>query len=122
MSEAEDLCPVHRRGDGDRRSDLRSRTREGRRGRPGRPPRHGTEHVVADTSLCEACGDCVEACPKEVLSVRGPSFHRHVRFDHPELCRGCGKCVKACPHGAMALRVRPRDDFGTVTAKEAATS
>ncbi|MBN1631818.1 MAG: 4Fe-4S binding protein [Thermoleophilia bacterium] len=68
-----------------------------------RTPRHGTDYVQADTSLCEACGDCVEACPSAVLSVKGPWFHRHVRFDHPEECRGCGRCVSACTHGAMVL-------------------
>ncbi|MBN1321231.1 MAG: 4Fe-4S binding protein [Thermoleophilia bacterium] len=83
-----------------------SASRASRRPRPSRRsrPRHGTDHVAADTRLCEACGECVEACPRGVLSVKGPSFHRHVRFDHPEECRGCGKCVEACPHGAMVLR------------------
>ena len=89
MSEAEDLCPVHRRVGVRHQSRL---------------PRHGTEYVVADTRLCEACGDCVEACRKGVLSVKGPRFHRHVRFDRPEECRGCGKCAEACPHGAIVAR------------------
>ena len=74
-----------------------------RRPRPARALRHATEYIAADTRLCEACGDCVEACRKEVLSVRGPSFHKHVRMDHPEDCRGCGKCVSACSHGALVL-------------------
>jgi NAD-dependent dihydropyrimidine dehydrogenase PreA subunit len=60
-----------------------------------------TEYIWADTRLCEACGDCVEACRRGVLTVKGPRFHRHVRVDHPEECRGCGKCVAACPHGSL---------------------
>jgi NAD-dependent dihydropyrimidine dehydrogenase PreA subunit len=66
--------------------------------------RSATEFILADTRLCEACGDCVEACRGGVLSVKGPRFHRHVRIDHPEECRGCGKCVSACTHGAL-LRI-----------------
>ena len=60
-----------------------------------------TEHIVVETRLCEACGDCISACPKEVLGMVSMLWHRHVRVDHAALCIGCGKCVAACSHGAI---------------------
>jgi ferredoxin len=65
-------------------------------------PRHDhTGHVHFDARVCEACGACVEACPRDVLSVLPYRFHRHAHVDHPDRCRGCLRCVRACPRGAV---------------------
>lgn len=65
-------------------------------------PRHDhTVHVRFDGRACEACGACVAACPRGVLSVLPYSFHRHAHVDHADRCRGCLRCVTACKHGAI---------------------
>lgn len=83
-----------------------------RRSRETRHHRQATEYMIANTRLCEACGDCVEACPKNVLDLIKMPGHKHVRVRHPEECRGCGRCVSACPHGAIALRELSAETVG----------
>jgi NAD-dependent dihydropyrimidine dehydrogenase PreA subunit len=60
-----------------------------------------TRFIVIDTSVCEACWACVEACPRKVLGTVKFLWHRHVRIDNPDACSGCRLCVKACVHGAI---------------------
>ena len=74
-----------------------------RRSRADHHPRWSTEYIEVDPKVCDACGECVEVCRREVLRVVGFLLHKHVRVRHPEECRGCGKCVAACPSGAIAL-------------------
>ncbi len=79
---------------------------------------HRTEHVVIDTHLCEACGNCTEACRQHVLGIVSFPFHHHAKVSHAERCRGCLRCVRACPHGAIQpLGPRPprRQPRGEVT-------
>ena len=55
-----------------------------------------------DEEECTGCGDCVELCPVDALTLEG---------EHPTLdedwCIGCGVCVAKCPNGAAKLRLRP---------------
>jgi NAD-dependent dihydropyrimidine dehydrogenase PreA subunit len=81
-----------------------------RRSRTDHHPRWSTEHIEVDPKVCEACGDCVEACQSEVLRVVGFLVHKHVRVRHPETCRGCGKCAAACPNGAIVLCERAHEE------------
>jgi len=66
--------------------------------------RRQTAHIQIKTSVCEACGDCVEACPEGVLRVIGFWGHRHAKVNRPDLCQGCGKCLRACTSGAITAR------------------
>ena len=53
---------------------------------------------VADSELCNDCGDCVERCQfgaREMMNDR-------MAFN-PELCFGCGLCVSFCPTNAITL-------------------
>jgi ferredoxin len=50
-----------------------------------------------DTQLCSACGQCVEVCPTEAVSLLETAV-----VDERQ-CIGCGTCVEECPTGAMAL-------------------
>lgn len=55
-----------------------------------------------DEDMCSACGECIEWCPVDALTLDG---------DYPAVdedwCIGCGVCVAKCSTGAATLRLRP---------------
>ena len=54
--------------------------------------------ALVDKNLCNACEECVEACPTEVISmVDGKAFV------DPEECIDCEACVEECPEGAISM-------------------
>jgi NAD-dependent dihydropyrimidine dehydrogenase PreA subunit len=67
---------------------------------------HETQHVRLDRRACEACGACVEACPRDVVGMIDIPLHHHAHLRHPERCRGCLACVKACERSAMTAASR----------------
>jgi ferredoxin len=73
----------------------RVRSRRGRRGRAA------TAHVALDRGLCEACWQCIDACPNAVLGRVKFGPHRHAIVRSPDDCTGCLACVKACESGAL---------------------
>lgn len=46
---------------------------------------------------CTGCGDCVDSCPVEALSIEN---EKAVVNDE---CIDCGVCVEECPNGALSL-------------------
>jgi ferredoxin-type protein NapF len=48
---------------------------------------------------CNACGDCLRACPTAIL-VRGEGGFPSVDFSRGE-CSFCGDCVTSCKPGAL---------------------
>jgi ferredoxin len=60
-------------------------------------------HASLDQEACAACGDCLERCPMDALSLP---------FDTAELnlerCIGCGLCVTSCSSGALSLVRKPQ--------------
>lgn len=70
---------------------------------------------IVDTDLCNACGDCVEACPKKLFSLH-PVSHRlwvacknHDKADESEAncgvtCNACGRCAADAPEGLITIR------------------
>jgi 2-oxoglutarate ferredoxin oxidoreductase subunit delta len=63
-----------------------------------------TAYIDVYPRRCKACGDCVEACRKNVLGIVGFLGHKHVKVYRPEDCRGCGTCAATCPHGAIVMK------------------
>jgi Na+-translocating ferredoxin:NAD+ oxidoreductase RNF subunit RnfB len=67
--------------------------------------RNGTPVLAAsgytstvDADLCIGCGDCVEACPFEVMGLEDA-----IAQPDREKCMGCSVCVSACEIGALSL-------------------
>jgi Na+-translocating ferredoxin:NAD+ oxidoreductase RNF subunit RnfB len=73
---------------------------------------HGLPQVTAD--YCTACGDCVDVCPKELISLQ-PLSHRlwvacrnQERGDLAEAqcevaCNACGRCVVDAPESLITI-------------------
>lgn len=70
--------------------------------------------AVVDREACKACGKCVAACPKKLISLvpyeakfsvacssrdKGPDTMKACRTG----CIGCGICVKNCPSQAVSV-------------------
>ena len=49
--------------------------------------------------LCDACGVCVERCPRKILELAGDKL----RIIDVEKCTMCRACVEACPKGAITI-------------------
>ncbi len=70
---------------------------------------------VVDVEKCTACGDCVEACPKDLFSLQ-PISHRlwvacknlehgnAVLEDCQVACTACGKCAMDAPPELIAMK------------------
>ncbi len=60
--------------------------------------------IVADAPVvnkdeCIGCGNCVDACPEDVLELKDGV----AEVVYPEKCTQCGSCVEACPVDAITL-------------------
>jgi 2-oxoglutarate ferredoxin oxidoreductase subunit delta len=82
---------------------LPARSRRARRAPRDRAehPRRATDFITLDTGACEACWECVEACPNEVLGRVSMLFHKHAKVVDSAACTGCLKCVRVCEAGAL---------------------
>jgi fumarate reductase flavoprotein subunit len=50
-----------------------------------------------DPSLCEGCGECIDACPQGCIDGRDGFISMIDEFG----CDSCGACLEACPEGAI---------------------
>ena len=69
---------------------------------------------VVDAAACTACGDCVDACPKDLFTLQ-PVSHRlwvacrnrehgdAVRDDCEVACTACGRCAMDAPDGLVTM-------------------
>lgn len=60
-------------------------------------------HAVVDTTLCVACGACMEVCPRGAIAVWKGSYS----VVDDALCIGCGLCAKECPASVIRVEDRP---------------
>jgi len=51
-----------------------------------------------DTAKCTGCGDCVEVCPLEAISLNDGKA-----VIDKDTCTECGLCVDECPNDAISL-------------------
>lgn len=58
--------------------------------------------VHADAESCVGCGECLERCPMEALSLVDERV-----ASNPERCIGCGQCTTVCPLGCLELVRKP---------------
>ena len=58
--------------------------------------------VMVDEEKCTGCGDCIDRCPMEALSMQDDIVVRDA-----DRCIGCGLCISVCP--TSALRMEPRE-------------
>jgi ferredoxin-type protein NapF len=84
--------------DARRRALLRGRFGGGTRHTALRPPWAMDE--AAFTDACSRCGDCIRACPQQVLHA-GDGGYPEIRFDSRG-CTFCGDCVRACATPALS--------------------
>jgi len=57
--------------------------------------------VKADKETCSGCGDCIERCQVEALSLEG-----EVISVNENMCFGCGNCVSVCPTECLTMERR----------------
>ena len=57
--------------------------------------------VTIDEERCDACGECVEYCPREILAVRGGKL----RVSEELKCTMCNECARHCPKEPPAIKI-----------------
>ncbi len=65
--------------------------------------------ATVEEEICSGCGSCVEACPFDVIELRGGDEEKAV-VDKEE-CLGCGVCAAQCPEKAILLKEIRKPDF-----------
>ena len=62
--------------------------------------------INIDVKNCNACGECVNVCPKKVLALVGKKLEVNNAID----CTLCEDCVDACPIVPAAIKVAGKED------------
>ena len=57
--------------------------------------------AIVDEEECIECGDCIDRCPMDALTIQGDIAVRDANR-----CIGCGLCVSVCPTNALRLEAR----------------
>lgn len=57
--------------------------------------------VNVDEEECTGCGDCIDRCQMDALTMKGDIVVRD-----SERCIGCGLCISVCPTEALKLELR----------------
>ncbi len=66
-------------------------------------------HVRIHQELCKGCGECVHACPEDLLEISPRAANRLGYFPAGFLtktCSACGLCLRACPEPGV-LTIHP---------------
>lgn len=54
--------------------------------------------AVVDVEKCTGCGDCVESCPTEAITLKNEKA-----VVNEDECSECAACVDVCPVEAITL-------------------
>ena len=57
--------------------------------------------ISINADACEGCGQCVELCPANLLSMEED---KAVVSGEPTECMGCETCTGVCPAGACHIQ------------------
>ena len=61
--------------------------------------------VTVDVDKCKACGDCIDACPNELMAMVEDGGKKHAIFSgDPSDCIGCYSCESSCEEGAVSIQ------------------
>ena len=60
-------------------------------------------NIIIDWGKCQACGDCVDSCPSDVLVVAEKNGKEVADAVRAEDCIGCDACVGVCPEEAIVV-------------------
>jgi NAD-dependent dihydropyrimidine dehydrogenase PreA subunit len=52
-----------------------------------------------DAEKCDACGECVDVCPADVMISDGTT----ATVTEPDQCLGCESCVSVCDKEAISV-------------------
>jgi NAD-dependent dihydropyrimidine dehydrogenase PreA subunit len=60
--------------------------------------------IKVDVDKCEACGDCVDACPNELIALVEENGKKYAMYTgNPDDCIGCYSCESTCPEGSLTV-------------------
>ena len=60
--------------------------------------------ITVDVEKCQACGDCVDACPHELMVLAEENGKQYAMFKgDPDDCIGCYSCESSCEEGAVTI-------------------
>ena len=60
--------------------------------------------VTIDIDKCEACGDCVDNCPEQMIAIIEEDGKKYAMFTgDPDACSGCLSCEASCAEGAVTV-------------------
>jgi len=62
--------------------------------------------ISINAAICDACGKCVEACPKKILHAKD----KKIQIENALLCNICGECIKECPKDKAGIDIKPEEN------------
>ena len=61
--------------------------------------------IIVDIENCKGCSLCVEACPKETLTlsdtINSKGYQYAIMINHA--CTGCADCAMVCPDAVITV-------------------
>ena len=60
--------------------------------------------VTIEIEKCEACGDCVDTCPSDVIEMVEEDGKKYAVYSGElDDCLGCYSCEEVCEEGAVTI-------------------